>query len=297
MENYTMPKCWGTDHKHGAALWDSHLFPDVYESKNLKLLRAALQKRAHDLEKRERELNCLYGISEIVGQPDISMKEMLDRIIVEEGKYRLAWVGFAEEKDGEKIIRPAAQWGYEERYLKNLNISWDDSTRGSGPSGTAIRTRKICVVQHILTDPGYRVWRDQALRQRYAASVAIPLCIKEACTGVLHIYSAEPGAFDEGEVELLTEFAGDLSYGINVLRTRAERNRSQEAFRESEERYRTLFDNAGDAIFVHDFEGQFLNVNAPGGERLGYSREEFLKMNVKDIHLQKKADQITLSEV
>jgi PAS domain S-box-containing protein len=63
----------------------------------------------------------------------------------------------------------------------------------------------------------------------------------------------------------------------------AERRRVESALRTSEETLRTLFDSAGDAIFIHDMEGNFLEVNREATERLGYSREEFLQMTPLDI--------------
>jgi PAS domain S-box-containing protein len=48
-------------------------------------------------------------------------------------------------------------------------------------------------------------------------------------------------------------------------------------------RYRTLFENAGDAIFVLDFKGRILDANRIACERLGYSRKELLNLNWSDI--------------
>jgi PAS domain S-box-containing protein len=62
-----------------------------------------------------------------------------------------------------------------------------------------------------------------------------------------------------------------------------ERKRAEEALGESEARYRTLFDSASDAIFIHDMGRNFLEVNQVACERLGYSRDELLRMTPKDI--------------
>ncbi len=51
----------------------------------------------------------------------------------------------------------------------------------------------------------------------------------------------------------------------------------------SERRYRALLNHSGDAIFVHDLRGRFLDVNQAACERLGYSREELLRMTPVDI--------------
>ena len=52
---------------------------------------------------------------------------------------------------------------------------------------------------------------------------------------------------------------------------------------ESERRYREIFQNAKDAIYVHDLDGRYTLVNPAGEELIGYSREEILRMTVFDV--------------
>jgi PAS domain S-box-containing protein len=60
---------------------------------------------------------------------------------------------------------------------------------------------------------------------------------------------------------------------------------AQERLRDSEERFRTLFEQASDPVFLHDDEGRFVDVNQRACESLGYSREELLSMTVPDIEM------------
>jgi putative methionine-R-sulfoxide reductase with GAF domain len=146
---------------------------------------------------------------------------LLDEVcqaIVQVGGYRLAWVGFAGH-DEEKSVRPVAQAGYEEGYLGTVNITWADAERGRGPTGKAIRTGQPAIVRNMLTDPDYEPWRAEATKRGYAASIALPLVSQGRVLGALNIYAAEPDAFDEEEVELLTALASDLAYSIVSLRT------------------------------------------------------------------------------
>jgi PAS domain S-box-containing protein len=55
------------------------------------------------------------------------------------------------------------------------------------------------------------------------------------------------------------------------------------ALRRSMNRYRTLFESAGDAIFVFDWEGQVLDVNQVACERLGYSYRELTALRRKEL--------------
>jgi len=155
-----------------------------------------------------------------------TLLDQVCKIIVEHGGYRLAWIGFVEH-DAAKTIRPVAQTGYEVGYLENAAITWADTERGRGPTGTAVRTGIVQISQYIASDPKMAPWRSNAIKLGYASSMAIPLRSNSETIGVLSIYSSEPDAFDEGETVLLRELADDLAFGIVT-------HRSQVARREAE---------------------------------------------------------------
>jgi PAS domain S-box-containing protein len=68
-----------------------------------------------------------------------------------------------------------------------------------------------------------------------------------------------------------------------MLRDLSESARTEQALRERDYHYRTLFDHAGDAIFIHNMTGRFLEVNRAACEFLGYTREELLRMTPADV--------------
>lgn len=152
------------------------------------------------------------------------------RTIVEVGGYRMAWVGFA-EFDAERSVRPVAHAGYDEGYLSLAGITWADSERGKGPTGSAVRTGSIHIARDLSTHPDFTPWRAGALERGFASSIALPLTAEGRPFGALSIYAPESDAFDEKEVQFLDSLAENLSYGIASIRTGIERRRAEEELR------------------------------------------------------------------
>ena len=178
------------------------------------------------------------------------------RIIVDEAGYRFCWVGRAEH-DEAKTVTAVAQAGVDEGYLKAVNVTWADTDRGRGPTGTCIRTGQTQIVKNTATDPTFAPWRAEALKRGYASMIAIPLVVDAEPFGALSIYAAEAEAFRDEEVTLLSELAGDLGYGVTTLRVRAEQQRGEEEIRtlnaELEQRVRA---RTADLEAARDREGQ-----------------------------------------
>ncbi len=153
--------------------------------------------------------------------------ELLDaicRLVVETGGYRMAWVGFPEQ-DAASTVRAVAHHGHDDGFLAAARISWADTERGRGPTGSATRTGSVQVDQNFQTNPALAPWREAALARGYQSGIALPLKSTAGTLGTLTIYATEPDAFNEAEVALLLELAEDLAFGIQTLRTRLERDR------------------------------------------------------------------------
>ena len=147
------------------------------------------------------------------------------KIVVQNCGHAMVWFGFAED-DAEKSVRPAAHSGFAQGYLETLRITWADSDRGRGPTGTAIRTGQPGICRDMLTDPAFAPWRADALKRGYASSAVIPLLAGSRAFGAITIYAKEPDAFSEDEVKLLTQLADDVSFCIRTLRLQVAKARA-----------------------------------------------------------------------
>jgi diguanylate cyclase (GGDEF)-like protein len=189
----------------------------------------ALQRAEPTLQRLNRALRLLSQCNGLLvhAEDETRLLARVCRLIVETGGYRMAWVGFA-EPDGERRVVPVEQHGFEAGYLERANITWADTERGRGPTGTAVRTGVTQVNQNFLTNPRMAPWRDSALQRGYQSSIALPLREDGRMLGALTIYSADPNAFDPEEVTLLEELAADLAFGIVSLRVRADHARAEQ---------------------------------------------------------------------
>ncbi len=235
---------------------------------NLNKQNQQLEQQAKALEKANRAYKMLSYCNQAVVrvEDETNLLQEVCQIIVEVGGYRMAWIGYAEH-DEMKRVKPVAQMGYEDGYLETVNITWADSERGRGPTGTAIRSRKPTVVANIFTDPYYLPWREEASKRGYSSGIALPLTVDENILGALNVYSPEPDSFDKAEVELLMKLADDLAFGVMALRTRIERE-------EQEALYHTLFDNVPLGLGLADSEGRIIAYNQAMMQQGKYTHED-----------------------
>ncbi len=134
------------------------------------------RKRAEEkLAQLNRTLQTLYQCNQALvrATEEYELLRSVCRILVDVGGLRMAWVGYRELNEA-KSIRPVAQAGYEAGYLGRINITWADTDRGRGPTGTAIRTGTTCWTRDNLTDPNQAPWRAEDLRNGYASSISLP---------------------------------------------------------------------------------------------------------------------------
>ena len=205
--------------------------------------------------------------------------EDICRLAVKAGGYRMAWIGFIEH-DAACSISRRAQCGDDAGYLDSVTVSWSDDESGRGPVGTAIKTGVTIVNNEYSSNPNMGPWRAAARKNGYRSSIALPLMIRRDVIGVFSANAAHPFAFSEPEVKLLEELARAVSYGIEALRTRADREAAQVALKKENEKNLALLRNASDGIHILDVAGNLIEASDAFCDMLGYRRDEMIGVNV-----------------
>ncbi len=125
-------------------------------------------------------------------------------------------------------------------------------------------------------------WTAEHDRDRNAD--AVRKCFHHGFVRNLEIdYVDKNGTITPTEINATVVKMSGVTCIVAQCRETTERKQVEVALRESEDRFRSLIEQAADAIFVHDFGGKILEVNQQACASLGYTRKELLSMSVSDV--------------
>ena len=230
----------------------------------------------------------LYRLSAVVSAlnkeaPNVaSQRELFERacrLAVEIGTVRLAWVCLVGD-DG-SISETAA-------------CAAEDGLSGSSVSAPT-GPRALSPMHEAVASGCYAVSRDEP--GGVLPSAAFPLRCRGRVIGALGICTSLPDGFDEEELGLLDGLAKDVGGALDSLARDQGRRAALEALRRSEERYRSLVEQATDAIFLTDETYRFVDVTGAACRMLGYTREELLARRIPDILEAGELDQRPLRSI
>ncbi|MEO8159521.1 MAG: PAS domain S-box protein, partial [Betaproteobacteria bacterium] len=164
------------------------------------------------------------------GEADL-LQEMT-RILHEVGGYPLAIVGYAGEGSSDSVVLKASSGVRPDSKLQ-LPGSWAESDHGQSAVARAIRFGETQLVRNVDINTGQGSWGEIFGALNIAVIVGLPLRDSPGARpfGAIGIGASESEAFDDDELKLLQELAGDLAYGIANLRAGIEQLAATEKLR------------------------------------------------------------------
>ncbi|MFN4340740.1 MAG: PAS domain-containing protein [Azonexus sp.] len=234
----------------------------------------ARQEDRRQINRQNRALRLMNGIVQaLVRHTDESaMLTEVCTVIVEIGGYRMAWVGNVQH-DAEKRIPPVAHSGMADDFLRGLTVSWADEPHGRGPSGHAVRSGMPSIIRDLERDPSFVPWLAAARRCGFRSTIALPLHADGGVIAVLNLYSSATDTFDDEEIALLGNLAGEIAVGMSMLRSRLRLARNEAMLLEAQRLARIghfTFDPATDTLTGSPTHNEILGV--PPGELMDTQR-------------------------
>lgn len=108
-------------------------------------------------------------------------------------------------------------------------------------------------------------------------------CLLDGKEHSVEVYEERLGGHYLVTVTPLFNSKGDVVGSVHTAKDITGRKLTEQALKESEEKFRTLFESANDAILILDMEGNFIDINKTAHEQLGYSKEEMLSMHLSKL--------------
>jgi PAS domain S-box-containing protein len=156
--------------------------------------------------------------------------------------------------------------------------------------------RRICLTKQSVLVPDTNdepEWQRMRGAEHVRNWLGVPLVVSGRVIGLYSVDKTEAAFFTAEHARLAETLAARAAsaiqnaqlfqqsqhYVVELEQRISERRRAEAALRESEERYRELFENAKDAIYVHDLNGTYTSINRAAERLSGYTRDEIIGHN------------------
>jgi PAS domain S-box-containing protein len=191
------------------------------------------------------------------------MKPLLRVLVVEDS-----------EDDNSLLIRELKKGGYEV-------VSQRVETSEAMAEGLAAQEWDLVISDYSMPQFGGLA----ALSQLHESGLDLPFILMSGTIGEeVAVEALKAGAHDYLMKDNLSKLIPTVQRELRDAKTRLEHTQAGQALRESEERYRLLFESNPLPMWVYDLETlRFLAVNDAAIEHYGFSLDEFLEMTIKDI--------------
>ena len=221
-----------------------------------------------EIKKRLDELTILYEITKISSLASLNMDQMLTEMVENLNdllKFEYLVIFLVEENT--KRLKPytsSKSRRHHNEYIEGLGLCL-----GTGITGWVAEKGEPLLVNNVKEDGRY-VCGDEDI----CSEMCVPLNVGQKVIGVMDVQSKEPSAFSKDDLRLLNTAGGQIATVIENIRLRDE-------IKESEEKYRTVVENALDGVCALGGDYRLKFVNQRFAEILGSTREELVNVDFR----------------
>ena len=137
------------------------------------------------------------------------------RIAVEHGGFGLAWIGLLDKLT--LAVQPLSGRAIEVEALAGLRLGENASLSAADPQVQVLGCGQAVVLHDMDLTQNLGLLQEKIEVGAYRSVAALPLLVDGAPVGVLMLYAQEAGHFDEEEMHLLKELAGDISFALQYI--------------------------------------------------------------------------------
>jgi len=234
----------------------------------LEAVQQELREQLNIIEENERRLAALNQTSAIISQ-SLELDDVLGSAIscvidVMSGEAVRIYV--LDEKEGE--LHLAAHRGVSEEFVRGVSTI----KVGEGFNGRVVETGEPLFVEDASEDP--RLTKLVVKKENIRSQIIVPMLAKGKVVGTLSVAMHSYRQFLPEETGLLTAIANQIGVAVDNARLYQQEKQVAEQLRASEQRYRGLFENAYDAIWLQDLEDNIIAANSACIGLTGYALDE-----------------------
>jgi PAS domain S-box-containing protein len=197
--------------------------------------------------------------------------ENLTKVVVQSLGFDGAWIGLVNE---DHEIEGRAGFGIGLK-SKSIHLKYPLNSRSKNPVTQCLVLREPLVFQfqQDVSDADFRRWLADMKIQSLGL---VPIISGKRDLGVMAAYYCHDQSFDDGGLKALRSVAEQSAIAI-------ENSRLYEQTKQSEDRYRILFESAGPSLVIIDQNQTFQLVNCAFEALCGYNREDLIGKRTLDL--------------
>lgn len=189
------------------------------------------------------------------------------RILLRTRGYESVWIARIDQNH--KIIFPTAEAGKPTSFIDRDKIAAIEQQFHLPIFQQLLRDHKPVIHNALSSQMEEIPFVKNALEHGYSSLAVIPMVNEGRVMGIAHVMAGRPYVFNDEEMDLLFELAGDLAFALKRIEEDAVRFQTQEWLRKSEERNRRIVETATEGICALNANLELVFANPRLAEMLG----------------------------